>query len=100
MHMHGFTILLRYGLGPFVCSEQIVYTCFLIIIRHCYTFACILCYLPAHSRIHYLFIMSYLPRSTPSVCNTVLPDRSLENLVHRLLYYLVRIALLVEETYH
>ena len=28
MHMHGFTILLGYGLGPFVCSEQIVYTCF------------------------------------------------------------------------
>ena len=34
MHMHGFTILLGYGLGPFVCSEQIVYICFLIIIRH------------------------------------------------------------------
>ena len=80
MHMHGFTILLGYGLGPFVCSEQIVYTCFLIIIRHCYTSACIRCYLPAHSRIHY--------------------DRSLENVVHRLLYYPVRIALLVEETYH
>ena len=66
MHMHGFTILLGYGLGPFVCSEQIVYTCFfLIIMRHSYTSACILCYLPAHSRIHY--------------------DRSLENLVHRLI---------------
>ena len=22
MHMHGFTILIGYGLGPFVCSEQ------------------------------------------------------------------------------
>ncbi len=80
MHMHGFTILLGYGLVPFVCSEQIAYTCFLIIIRHCYTSACIRCYLPAHSRIHY--------------------DRSLENLVNRLLYYPVRITLLVEETYH
>ena len=52
--MHGFTILLGYGLGPFICSEQIVYTwVFLIIIRHCYTSACIRCYLDAHSRIHY-----------------------------------------------
>ncbi len=80
MHMHGFTILLGYALDPFVCSEHIVYTWV---------------FLNYNKAMLYFWMYSML-----FSCARINYSRNLSNinLVYRLLYYPVRIPVLVVKT--
>ena len=74
MYMHGFTILLGYGLRPFVCSEQIVYTCFFIfVIKHGYTSACIRCIIYLSTNAFIMIEVSKFERYSFSSPTIVLP---------------------------